>query len=446
MIFKKFKYVSIFYLSIIILITGVGVYVLFNTYFWLTSIWIFAIDIVIAVIFLKFVSKEHRKLSHFLISVNQDDFNPPYTKSFEDLDFNQAFEKLSKVIISLRNEAQINYQYIQTIVNQINTSIICVDESNKIVLSNSSSNTLFNKNVLRNIDSLQISNEDLPALLRNFKINEKKLIKIKICDELCNYSVQLAEFKLLKNRYRLFSFHNVQSELEQNELESWQKLTRVMAHEIMNSAIPISNLSGLVYNKLFNEKDEFIKSINKDQEEDVKEGLQTIESRSKGLVNFVEATRNFTKMPKPELNELKVVNLINRTESLLKVKLLENKIDFKVNIESDELKIIADKSLIEQVLINLLVNAIDAVQESDNPAIKIDVLKNKENHTFISIEDNGKGIEEDNLENIFIPFFTTKREGSGIGLSLAKQIMFLHKGSINVRSIPQIGTKFVLSF
>jgi len=178
----------------------------------------------------------------------------------------------------------------------------------------------------------------------------------------------------------------------------------------------------------------------------VKEGLQTIESRSKGLVNFVEATRNFTKMPKPELNELKVVNLINRTESLLKVKLLENKIDFKVNIESDELKIIADKSLIEQVLINLLVNAIDAVQESDNPAIKIDVLKNKENHTFISIEDNGKGIEEDNLENIFIPFFTTKREGSGIGLSLAKQIMFLHKGSINVRSIPQIGTKFVLSF
>jgi len=446
MVFKKFKYVSIFYLSIIVLITGVGVYVLFNTYFWLTSIWIFAIDIVIAVIFLKFVSKEHRKLSHFLISVNQDDFNPPYTKSFEDLDFNQAFEKLSKVIISLRNEAQINYQYIQTIVNQINTSIICVDESNKIVLSNSSSNTLFNKNVLRNIDSLQISNEDLPALLRNFKINEKKLIKIKICDELCNYSVQLAEFKLLKNRYRLFSFHNVQSELEQNELESWQKLTRVMAHEIMNSAIPISNLSGLVYNKLFNEKDEFIKSINKDQEEDVKEGLQTIESRSKGLVNFVEATRNFTKMPKPELNELKVVNLINRTESLLKVKLLENKIDFKVNIESDELKIIADKSLIEQVLINLLVNAIDAVQESDNPAIKIDVLKNKENHTFISIEDNGKGIEEDNLENIFIPFFTTKREGSGIGLSLAKQIMFLHKGSINVRSIPQIGTKFVLSF
>jgi len=446
MVFKKFKYVSIFYLSIIILITGVGVYVLFNTYFWLTSIWIFAIDIVIAVIFLKFVSKEHRKLSHFLISVNQDDFNPPYTKSFEDLDFNQAFEKLSKVIISLRNEAQINYQYIQTIVNQINTSIICVDESNKIVLSNSSSNTLFNKNVLRNIDSLQISNEDLPALLRNFKINEKKLIKIKICDELCNYSVQLAEFKLLKNRYRLFSFHNVQSELEQNELESWQKLTRVMAHEIMNSAIPISNLSGLVYNKLFSEKDEFKKSINKDQEEDVKEGLQTIESRSKGLVNFVEATRNFTKMPKPELNELKVVNLINRTESLLKVKLLENKIDFKVNIESDELKIIADKSLIEQVLINLLVNAIDAVQESDNPAIKIDVLKNKENHTFISIEDNGKGIEEDNLENIFIPFFTTKREGSGIGLSLAKQIMFLHKGSINVRSIPQIGTKFVLSF
>ncbi len=403
-------------------------------------------DVLFISIFLNFIGKEQRKLSHFLVSVNQDDFNPPYTKSFKDLDFNQAFEKLSKVIISLRNEAQINYQYLQTVVNQINTAIVCVDESGKIVLSNSSSNELFKKKALRNINSLSISSENLPHLLNNLKPNEKKLVKIKLDGELFNYSVQLAEFKILTNRFKLFSFQNIQSELEQNELESWQKLTRVMAHEIMNSAIPISNLSGLVSNKLFDENGELLKGINKEQEEDIKEGLNTIESRSKGLVNFVEATRNFTKMPKPDLKEVKIVDLIKRVEILLNSKIIENNIKLSVNIASEDLKILVDKSLIEQVFINLLLNAMDALSDSENPEIKINALKKDDNHLIISIEDNGKGIEESNLENIFVPFFTTKQKGSGIGLSLAKQIMFLHKGNITVKSDSNIGTKFVLSF
>jgi len=446
MVFKRFKYISAFYLSVIILLSGVGVYVLFNTYFWLTAIWIFIIDIAIAVVFINFTGKEHRKLSHFLVSIDQEDFVPPYTKNYEDLDFNEAFDKLSKVIISLRDEAQINYQYLQTVVNQINTAIICVNDSDKIVLSNSSSNKLFKKNVLRNINSLHISNDDLPGILTNLKLNEKKLIKFIINGELFNYSIQVAEFKLRQEHFRLFSFQNVQSELEQNELESWQKLTRVMTHEIMNSVIPISNLSGLVYNKLYDEKDQLIVNIDEEQKHDIKEGLHTIGARSKGLVNFVEATRNFTKMPKPELEELNVRSLINRIISLLKPKLVESEIDFHVKVEFEELKIIVDKSLIEQALINLVLNAIDALKESDNPTLIIEATRNEGNHIIIFIEDNGKGISEIDLENIFIPFFTTKREGSGIGLSLTKQIMFLHKGNISVKSKSGVGTKFTLTF
>lgn len=446
MVFKRFRYLAILYLVVIVLLTGLGVYVLFNTYFWLTSTWIFITDIAIIIFFLNFIRKEHRRLSHFLVSINQDDFASPFTKEYQDLDFNEAFDKLTKVIISLRDEAQVNYQYLQTIVNQINVAVICFNESNKIILSNDSSKKLFNKNVLRDIYSLELAYDDLPQILLRLKPNEKKLIKFNLNGELFNYSVQVAEFKLQEEHLRLISFQNVQSELEQKELESWQKLTRVMSHEIMNSVIPISNLSGLVYKKLYDENNQFVENLDCEQKQDINESLKTIEARSKGLVNFVEATRNFTKMPKPELEKLNVKYIISRVITLLKPKIQESKIDFQLKIESDDSEIIADKSLIEQAFINLILNAIDAVQETENPSLIIEVQRNNKNHILISFQDNGKGISENDIENIFIPFYTTKHKGSGIGLSITKQIMFLHKGNIAVKSEPGIGSKFILTF
>ena len=446
MIFKKFRYIIIFYLLIIALLTGLGVYILFNTYFWITSFWIFIADLVFIGVFLKFVEKEHKKLSHFLTSVDQDDFTPPFSKDYKDLDLNRAFEHLSGVIVSLRDEAQINLQYLQTVVNNINTAIICVDESSKIVLSNDSAKNLFQKSMLRDLDSLYTLKMELPELLKGLMLDEKKLVKFNQNGKLLNYSIQLARFKIRGNQYRLFSFQDIQSEIEQNELESWQKLTRVMTHEIMNSVIPISNLSGLVYQKVFDKNDKIIQEVDKNDAEDIRDGLKTIESRSKGLVNFVEATRHFTKMPEPEFEKIVVTDLISRIGLLLKSKIQEKSIDLITNIESDELSILADKSLIEQALINLVLNAIDALEEISSPQIKINASKNKENRILISIEDNGKGISEDDLENIFIPFYTTKKQGSGIGLSLTKQVMFLHKGNITVQSELGKGTKFVISF
>jgi len=446
MIFKRFRNISVFYIVVIIALSSIGVYVFFNTYFWLTSIWIFIADVFVVNLFLSFVGREYQKLSHFLVSVEQEDFTSPHLKSFEDLDLNTAFQKLSDVIGSLRDEAQVNYQYLQTIIDHVNTAIVCLNDDDKIVIANATARVLFKKNVLRDINSLTISKDDLKHILKNLHPGEKKLIKFNINNELYNYSIQIAEFKMHNVHYRLFSFQNVQRELEQNELESWQKLTRVITHEIMNSVIPISNLSGLVYNKLFDEKNQFVSNIDKEKKEDVKNGLHTIESRSKALVNFVKATRNFTKMPKPEIEDVYVKDLINRVTSLLKPKLVDKGIKCHIKIESNDLKIIVDKSLIEQALINLVLNAIEALEESENPSLIIETTRNSENHVLIAVEDNGKGIGESDLENIFIPFFTTKHEGSGIGLSLIKQIMFLHKGNIFVKSKPKKSTKFTLSF
>ncbi|PLX21363.1 MAG: hypothetical protein C0597_03425, partial [Marinilabiliales bacterium] len=339
MIFKKFWYIAIFYLVGIMILTGIGVYILFNTYFWLTAFWVFIMDLILTVVFFNFIGKEHKKLAHFLVSVDQNDFTPPYSKSFQDLNLNSAFEHLSRVIVSLRDEAQINFQYLQNVVNNISVAVLCVDKDDKIILSNNSAKRLFQKNILRDINSLKGSNSDLPDILMQLGNSEKKLIKFNINGELFNYTIQQAMFKIQNNVFRLFSFHNIQSELEQKELESWQKLTRVMAHEIMNSSIPISNLSGIVYKKLFDKNDQLLRKIDGDQMNDIKEGLQTIESRSKGLVNFVQATRNFTKMPIPDLEEVNLSDLIRKVLLLLNQKMAEKSIDLEMSVSNQEFDI-----------------------------------------------------------------------------------------------------------
>jgi two-component system nitrogen regulation sensor histidine kinase NtrY len=445
MVFKNFRNISLFYILAVVVLTAAGVYVATSTYFWLTSIWIFIFDIGVIILLLKFVQKEYKKLSHFLVSIDQEDFSPPFSKSYQDLDLNKAFNQLSQVIISLRDEAQINYQYLQTIINQIDIAILCTNDKGQIVLANNSSKSLFKKSVLRNIESLKISNDNLPELLKKIKTGEKKLIKFEIEGGVYSYSVQVAKFKLLKDKFSLYSFQNVQSELEQNELESWQKLTRVLTHEIMNSAIPISNLSGIVFQMLFKD-DKFSKDIDKEQIEDIKESLETIKVRSGGLVKFVEATRSFTKMPKPEFQEVNIQTVIGSILTLLKPKLQDFAIQLNTNFTSEEIVIFADQALIEQAFLNIILNGIDAVNEVENPILNVSISRNEENRVLVSIEDNGKGITLKELDNIFIPFYTTKLNGSGIGLSLTRQIMYLHKGNISVKSVPNKSTVFTLSF
>jgi nitrogen fixation/metabolism regulation signal transduction histidine kinase len=443
--FKRFKGIVFFYIVLIVVLTISGVYIVFETYFWLTSIWIFAVDIFLIWALILFVNREYRKLSGFLSSIEQEDFDLPYSRSFKDADLNHAFSKLSNVIASYRDKAYMNYQYLQTIIDHTTGAIVCIDKNDKIVIANKSARKLFNKNVLRNINSLRSQSEDLPQIIRELKPGEKRLIKFNIGNNIFNYSLQKSEFKQKKEVYKLISFLNVQTELEQNELESWQKLTRVITHEIMNSAIPISNLSGLVYGQIFDGNDNFNESINQEAVGDIKEGLKTIENRSKGLVNFVDATRNFTKMPKPEFEKVSINFIIDKVLNLLKPKFLECNISICLGNDTDYY-IVADKLMIEQVLINLLLNAVESFEKKDDHRIDVVLEQTNDSRILLSITDNGKGITGEQLDKIFIPFYTTKENGSGVGLSLAKQIMFLHKGNISVESEVNMGTTFCLSF
>jgi len=239
----------------------------------------------------------------------------------------------------------------------------------------------------------------------------------------------------------------VQEQLEEKEMEAWQNLIRVLTHEIMNSVTPIASLASTV-NDLLTESPNQEKPIERIDTEiisDVRGALQTIEKRSHGLLNFVDAYRNLTRIPRPNLQIVSLSEFFSRLKKLMHSQITEGSIDLQVHIEPDNLQLAADPELIEQVLINLLLNAIEAVAKQPNPVIKIFAKLDDKGRITIQVIDNGTGISEEIAEKIFIPFFTTKKKGSGIGLSLSRQIMRMHRGSLGVLS-KKGETVFTLKF
>ena len=261
-------------------------------------------------------------------------------------------------------------------------------------------------------------------------------------------SIYAAEFKLRSNHYTLVSISNIQNELEEKEMEAWQNLIRVLTHEIMNSVTPIVSLSSTA-NSLLENIDSKLKSksdLNTDELEDVTGALNTIVKRSKGLLHFVDDYRNLTRIPAPNFQVVKISSLFERIKKLFSDQLNEKNIICRCTVEPDNLEVIADPDLIEQVLINLILNSIKALTAAEYPEIKLVSKFDNRGSIIMQVIDNGDGIPEDLHEKIFIPFFTTRKEGSGIGLSLSRQIMRAHKGGITVSSIPGKETIFTLKF
>jgi signal transduction histidine kinase len=238
---------------------------------------------------------------------------------------------------------------------------------------------------------------------------------------------------------KLISLYNIQAELEEKEIEAWQKLIRVLTHEIMNSITPISSLASTANSMLKNI------DKNKDEEiEDITDALSTIQKRSDGLVNFVNKFRDISKIYKPTFQPVKVSDLFYRIRLLIDSSLSENKIEFSISIMPENLEIVADPDLLEHVLINLIKNSIQAIGASNSGSIKLTGEINERGRAVIKVNDNGPGISEEIIDRIFVPFYSTKKEGSGIGLSISQSIIRAHNGSMWVQSIPGKETVFTI--
>ena len=420
-----------------------------ETYFWLESFWLFLFAAMTLYSLIRTVENHKRELAYFLTGLRQGDFSATYKITSSDAineELQDAYQQISNHILTLREEKESEHHFLQAVVENSSIAMIgFLEKTGEINLMNEAAKQLFNKHYLKNIDKLKTIDSEISQKVAGLEAGQKTLTKFVHNNELIKLSIAVKQLKMRGSSYKFVTFQNINAELDEQELESWQKIIRVLTHEIKNSAIPISTLTEVV-NQIIIDEDGNLKDLSKlDAEDldDIKVGIHTVEKRSKGLVKFVNAYGELARVPKPAFESINVQNLIDDILALLGAELKSKGIE--VQLEIDSAPLLADKELIEQDIINLIKNAKEALSNTTEAEIKINYqLYNDQK--IISIEDNGPGIEAQVLENIFVPFFTTKKEGSGIGLSLSRQIMRAHKGNLTVKSTPGFGTQFSLIF
>lgn len=396
----------------------------------------------------RFTSQTNRKLTRFLESVKYSDFISGFTAdntlgtSFRDLnmEFNEVLEAFRKA----RSEKEEHWQYLNTVVQQVRTGIMSFDGDGNVQLINANAKKFIGVQTIKNISELDSVNPALLTALREVEPGRSTMYK---SGQDFQITIQATELRIRGNAMKLLTMQNIQTELQQQEIEAWQNLTRVLRHEIMNSITPISSLTSTLREILDHEMTKAGEEYHLKNEgaEDLREGLETIENRSKGLIKFIDAYREYTSLPQPKIKTVVLKALLDKVGQLMRPEIKKTTITFSIDCESEYLSVQADAEMIEQVLINLVKNSIEALSDTPDGRISMQASYTA-GAVIIDVSDNGPGIIKEALNRIFVPFFTTKKTGSGIGLSLSRQIMQMHHGSLSVESEPGVKTVFRLKF
>jgi len=444
---KNFKLNLIVRLSLIFISFFVLLFLIFSMSTIVTPIVVALLIILQIHLLIRYVDLTNNLLAHFFQSIEFSDFSQSFSKQKFGKSFNSLTTELSKIQNSMKKtrwEKEEQFQFFQTIIQNASVGIIVFDKYGEVRLVNNSAKKLLRVQSLNNIKNIKNKFSTSNINLTDLKTGDKKTVEFSNENEIIQLAVQAAEFKSRNSNYTLLSIQNIQKELNDKEVESWQKLIKVLTHEIMNSITPISSLSSTINNLIANEDQD--KSISLENLNDIKNGIAAIKRRSEGLLHFVDKYRSLTKIHKPNLHTFSVKSLFERIEKLFNEEFINNSINFKYQVIPTSLKLTADSELVEQALLNLFYNSISALKDTNEKFISIKAYKTIKGKIEIAVKDNGQGISTDIKEQIFIPFYTTKKDGSGIGLSLAKQIINLHGGEISVSSNKNEGTIFFLLF
>lgn len=393
---------------------------------------------------LNYINASNQLLSRAFESVLYEDFSERLDTRLQDSSFAEVCASLNRIIAKFqlnRLEKEQQFQYLQEVIQQTGMGLISVRADGEVNLINKSARNMLQLPPVRHMQQVESANTSFSHLLSQMKNGERRYFDIENHNNSMQVAVYAKEIRMQGEQYRLFTLQNIQTELEEKEMDAWKNLIRVLSHEIMNSVTPISSLAATA-NQLIGSGN----AIHPADIDDLRQAMQTIEKRSRGLMQFVRNYRQFARIPDPVRQIVPVTVLFGRLENLIKPGLEQGAIRFSATVEPDSLQLQVDPDLIEQVLLNLLSNAIEAVKESERAEIELRAELNERSVPVIRVRDNGRGIPEDVLPKIFIPFFTTRPDGSGIGLSLSRQIMRLHGGSIRVQSEPGVRTVFSLLF
>lgn len=405
------------------------------------------------VLLVRFHERTNKQFLSFLNSIRHDDFTELIPASPGGRLQRELAAGLNDVMTKFREvraEKEAHLHYFEAIVQHVGTGIITFKSDGSILLLNHAARRLLQVGLVHQVQELALLYPDLGSKLRGLDHGEKAVVPLRQGGTVINLSVQVIELVMLGDKVKLASVQNIQRELEDKEMEAWQNLIKVLTHEIMNSVTPIASLSASASEEIsgyVDDTDAEEITVLRDELLDIRQCLHTISRRSDGLIHFVNDFRNLTRISTPELTLIDVGELLREIKTLLREQLVQQGIGFKIELRSGtSLLLSADRGMVEQVLINLIKNAMEAVQEQADKKITVRAYLDERSRVCMEVEDNGQGMTPEATTKIFIPFFTTKQSGSGIGLSLSRQIMRLHKGSISVQSELDKGTTFILRF
>lgn len=422
-------------------------FLVLNTAFYFTTA-LFGITILYQIVALiRFVEKTNRDLARFLDAIEYDDF----TQSFANVQGGRSFRTLRTAFSSVmekfqrtRSEKEAQLLYVHRVVQHVDIGLIAFEHDGTITLINDAMLRLLHtkdatpRTARTAPKHVRMLPEPLCEKLVGLHVDERTLLQFSHNGTMLHLLLHATRFMLRERMYTLVSLHNIQSELDKHELESWQKLARVLTHEIMNSITPIASLASTTSSLFASYRGE------PEVAGSITSALYTIESRSGGLLRFVESYRKLLRVPAPVVQTVSACELLERVDTLVRPQAEERGIALNVFCEPKDTLIVVDIVLMEQALINLVLNAMVAVVGCVEPRIEIVVQVAEEGHVTISVQDNGIGMNAEVQEKIFVPFFTTRKDGSGVGLSITKQIVYAHSGSIAVQSAPSKGTVFTI--
>ena len=398
--------------------------------------------------FYRFHRKAFEELNNFVESVQYKDFSRRFDVKHAPAELQtlrKGFNQINDAFKIISKEKEMQYQYLQKILELVNTGILSYEnETGEVIWMNESLKQMLQLPYLKTIHSLNKRDEELYREIIQLKPGEGKITNAHLEKGSFKVLLSATAFQTEGKKFMLIAFQNINEALDETESKAWQKLLGVMTHEIMNSVAPISSLAGTLKNRLEKLRHQLNNETGAVDDLDI--GIETIKRRSESLLKFAETYRNLNKITTPDLKNIYVRDLFENIYSLMQPSLDQKNIEMEIVLKETSLMVEADATLIEQVLINLVVNAMEAVKEKKAGRIILSAGENNHRKVFIKVTDNGAGMEEEILEKIFVPFFSTKKNGSGIGLSLCKQIMMVHKGNVQVQSGFGEGSAFILQF
>ena len=447
MTFKNFDWRILLRVLLIFVTLSCASFLLVNG--WLLYLVLIAPVIIYQVVeFYRFHKKAYEELSQFVESVHYRDFSRNFDVKHAPVDLQplrKGFNEINTTFKIISKEKETQYQYLQKILEMVDTGILSYKiTTGEVVWMNESLKRMLQLPYLKTISSLVRRDEILHKNIIELKPGETKIATAHLEKSSFKILLSATAFQTDGEKYKLIAFQNVDEALDETESKAWQKLLSVMTHEIMNSIAPISSLADTLKSRLL----QSLPALNNDSGsvDDLELGIDTIKRRSEGLLKFAETYRNLNKITTPNLKKIYVRDLFESINQLMQPTLDQKNIDLDIVLKDTTIVLEADTNLIEQVLINLVVNSIEAVKDKADAKITLSAYRDSNNKMVVIVADNGTGMPAEVIEKIFIPFFSTKKNGSGIGLSLSKQIMMLHRGNIQIHSVEGVGTSFLLHF